>query len=162
MPRWVIILLVVVAVAFWLVGTGLHLSGSDAKEPSPDEAGETGEDWFGGLDKLFPDPAPLRSRDVRLSPACGQFPRLRVAPGNPCDVVVLEGEGRRQTRVRLEEGQIEIKITPPRGKAPPPQNLPDDEVTEDGYLKLQFGEDGGKLSISCRSEKSSCAVMLAD
>jgi hypothetical protein len=154
MARWVIILLLVIAVVFWLGGTGVTLGRSDRK-PSRDEAVKTVKEWLQGLESWLPKPDPLVEGDVIIDPHCGPFPIVQIASLGQCSVTIKEGKVRRGAHIVPVQGQMRLGFTPP-GKKPP-----DDDDLRDP-VKLQFGEDGGKLSFRCISTTGMCRVRLVE
>jgi hypothetical protein len=153
MPRWIIIVLVVVGVA-WLAGVGLQVFGADEGEPKTRDVQTKAKHWFGSLATLMPEPKALTAADVELSAACGSFPELQARSSTPCRVVVREDRGRRATHVELTSGRADLEVQAARGR-PTRQ-----ELTE--KVEIQFGDDGGAFSVHCLGKDTDCAVHLGD
>ena len=157
MPRWIIVVLVV-ACLLWLGGVGMQASGDDGSKSSSKDPGKIAEQWFGGLERLFPDPASLNASDVALSGPCGAFPSLDITAEKRCRVTIAKKGGRRRARLQLADGRADLTVEPPQGK-PVTREL---ESGEDGRVELRFDDDGGALEIHCRSSRGSCDVRFME
>jgi len=157
MPRWIIVVLVVICL-LWLGGIGMRAFGDDGSTSGSKDPSDIAEKWFGGINSLLPDPATLTVSDVVLSGPCGDFPALEIAGGKTCRVVVAKDGGRRQAQLRLEGGRADLSVEPPRG----------DRVTrelesgDEGQVELRFDDDGGAFEVHCRSSGGSCDVRFVE
>lgn len=157
MPRWIVVVLVL-ACLLWLGGVGMRAFGDDRGTSSSQDPGEVAEQWFGGLEQLFPEPATLEASDVMLSGPCGAFPSLEIPSAKRCRVVIAETGGRRRARLQLDSGRADLTVEPPRGKAVTREL----ESGEEGRAELRFDDDGGALALYCRSSGGSCDVRFVE
>jgi len=157
MPRWIIVVLVV-ACSLWLGGATMRAFGDDGGKSGSKDPGEMAEDWFGGLARLFPEPAALDASDVTLSGPCGTFPSLEIPGEKHCRVVVAKKGGRRRARLLLDSGRADLSVEPPQGK-PVTREL---ESGEEGKVELRFDDDGGTFEVHCRSSGGSCDVRFVE
>jgi hypothetical protein len=157
MPRWIIVVLVV-ACLLWLGGAGMRAFGDDGGKSSSKDPGQVAERWFGGLGRLFPEPATLDASDVTLSGPCGAFPSLEIPAERRCRVVILEQGGRRRARIVLDGGRADLTVEPPQGRAITREL----ESGEDKRAELRFDDDGGALELHCRSSSGSCDVRFIE
>lgn len=157
MPRWIIVVLVV-ACLLWLGGLGMRAFGDDGGESNSKDPGQVAERWFGGLERLFPEPASLDASDVTLSGPCGTFPSLEVPGEKRCRVAITKKGGRRRAQLLLESGRADLTVEPPQGKAVTREL----ESGEEGQVELRFDDDGGALEVHCRSSQGSCDVRFVE